>query len=61
MTQLVLAWLTNTLSAGVLGHAKCPQTDFECSSTGSFQDAENICNFTDLLISIGDLSSCFMH
>ncbi|KAL8553830.1 hypothetical protein ACS0TY_002201 [Phlomoides rotata] len=39
---VVLTWLTNTLSAGVLGHAKCPQTDFGCLSTGSIHDAENI-------------------
>ncbi|KAL8543501.1 hypothetical protein ACS0TY_004155 [Phlomoides rotata] len=39
---VVLTWLTNTLSAGVLGHAKCPHTDFGCLSTGSIHDAENI-------------------
>ncbi|KAL8469502.1 hypothetical protein ACS0TY_032373 [Phlomoides rotata] len=39
---VVLTWLTNTLSVGVLGHAKCPQTDFGCLSTGSIHDAENI-------------------
>ncbi|KAL8463082.1 hypothetical protein ACS0TY_033922 [Phlomoides rotata] len=39
---VVLTWLTNTLFAGVLGHAKCPRTDFGCLSTGSIHDAENI-------------------
>ncbi|KAL8523118.1 hypothetical protein ACS0TY_013188 [Phlomoides rotata] len=40
--KVVLTWLTNTLSAGVLSHAKYPQTDFGCLSTGSIHDAENI-------------------
>ncbi|KAL8528213.1 hypothetical protein ACS0TY_005864 [Phlomoides rotata] len=39
---VVLTWLTNTLSAGVLGYAKCPHTYFGCLSTGSIHDAENI-------------------
>ncbi|KAL8481943.1 hypothetical protein ACS0TY_028185 [Phlomoides rotata] len=39
---VVLTWLTSMLSAGVLGHAKCPHTDFGCLSTGSIHDAEKI-------------------
>ncbi|KAL8478864.1 hypothetical protein ACS0TY_030663 [Phlomoides rotata] len=47
---VVLTWLTNMLSAGVLGHAKCPQTDFGCLSTGSIHDAENISSLAYVLL-----------
>ncbi|KAL0454636.1 UNVERIFIED_CONTAM: Solute carrier family 40 member 3, chloroplastic [Sesamum latifolium] len=39
---VVLTSLTNWLSAGVLDHAKCPQTGCGCSSAGLFSDSENI-------------------
>ncbi|KAL8474962.1 hypothetical protein ACS0TY_031400 [Phlomoides rotata] len=47
---VVLTWLTNMLSTGVLGHAKCPQTDFGCLSTGSIHDAENISSLAYVLL-----------
>ncbi|KAI3448476.1 hypothetical protein Pfo_005141 [Paulownia fortunei] len=39
---VVLTWLTNKLSAGVLDRAKCPETGCGCSSSGSIPDTENI-------------------
>ncbi|XP_020553099.1 solute carrier family 40 member 3, chloroplastic isoform X2 [Sesamum indicum] len=39
---VVLTSLTNWLSAGVLDHAKCPQTGCGCSSAGLISDSENI-------------------
>ncbi|KAL0375837.1 UNVERIFIED_CONTAM: Solute carrier family 40 member 3, chloroplastic [Sesamum calycinum] len=39
---VVLTSLTNWLSAGVLDHAKCPQTGCGCSYAGLISDSENI-------------------
>ncbi|KAI3445428.1 hypothetical protein Pfo_002093 [Paulownia fortunei] len=39
---VVLTWLTNKLSAGVLDRAKCPQTSCGSSSAGSIPDTTNI-------------------
>ncbi|XP_041999497.1 solute carrier family 40 member 3, chloroplastic-like isoform X2 [Salvia splendens] len=39
---ILLTWLTNKLSAGVLAHAKCPQTGSGCSPTGYSHETENI-------------------
>ncbi|KAL3814627.1 hypothetical protein ACJIZ3_015895 [Penstemon smallii] len=39
---VVLTWLTNKLSAGVLDRAKCPQTGCGSFSARSFPDTENI-------------------
>ncbi|XP_057778818.1 solute carrier family 40 member 3, chloroplastic isoform X2 [Salvia miltiorrhiza] len=39
---IFLTWLTNRLSAGVLAHAKCPQTGSGCSPPGSSQKTENL-------------------
>ncbi|KAL3638211.1 hypothetical protein CASFOL_017582 [Castilleja foliolosa] len=48
--MVVLTWLTNKPSPGVLERAKCPETGLGCSSPESNPDTENICiNLTDLL------------
>ncbi|KAL2487171.1 Solute carrier family 40 protein [Abeliophyllum distichum] len=40
--EVVLSWLTNQLSSGVLDRAKCPQTSCRSSCAGSTPDSQNI-------------------